>query len=111
MSGLARRKGRKGETAAKNLLADKDWTILADLTSGISTEDLIVEDTSGTIYSVEVKNVKLIDVPKFRKQAMANAKKIKKRWLLMLKIDGTSSWLIMRQSEKPIVWTEKKEEL
>ena len=111
MSGRkSRSKGKKGEREARALLGDLDWILLANTADGDEGEDMIVENTSGTIYSVEVKNVKLIDIPKFRTQAMANAKKKKKPWMLMLKIDGTKSWLILRQGERPIVWTEKKEE-
>ncbi|MCK5611894.1 hypothetical protein KAR91_59035 [Candidatus Pacearchaeota archaeon] len=108
--GNPRSKGKRGERKARELLADKDWNILANTADGVECEDMIVENTSGVIYSVEVKNVKLIDIPKFRTQAMTNAKKKKKPWMLMLKIDGTKSWLIMRQGERPIVWTEKKED-
>jgi Holliday junction resolvase-like predicted endonuclease len=105
----ARSKGRRGEAAAKNLLKDRDWIIIADTSSGISSEDLIAKCPKGTIHSIEVKNRKLIDISTFKTQAVKNAKKTTLPWMLMCKIETTSSWLICRQGEKPTVWHEKKE--
>ena len=111
LSKMSRSKGRKGETIAKNLLKDNDWNVLADLTSGIDEEDLVAECPLGKIYCIEVKNRKLVNIPEFRKQAIKNANKKKKAWMIMVKIEGSKSWLIWRQGEKPSVWHEKKEKV
>ena len=105
MGKASRDKGRRGERQAKDLLTSRDFTILADTTSGLATEDLVVQDEMGTIWKCEVKNTKLIDIPKFRKQARDQADKF--RWLLLMKIDGTSSWLVMGKDKSPVVWHEK----
>ena len=102
-----RRKGRRGETAAKRLLADHDYTILADTAAGIATDDLVVQDDSGCVWSVEVKTRKLIDIPLFRGQARKQAGK--KRWMLLAHIDETSSWLVLRKGMRPTVWHQKEE--
>lgn len=103
-----RDKGRRGESAAKLLLSDRDYTILADTSAGISTDDLVVQSPCGQIVSVEVKNTKLIDLPRFVAQARKNAKK--NRWMLLAKLDNTSSWLCLKQGEKPQIWHQKGEE-
>lgn len=108
MGKLSRNKGRAGERAAKRLLEDRDYVILADTTGGLSTDDLVVLCPAGKLYSVEVKNTKQIDVPKYRKQAQTNAKK--NDWLLIMKIDQTRSWLVMGKNRVPVVWHEKGEE-
>lgn len=100
-----RNKGRRGESTAKQLLTDRDYEILADTSSGLSTDDLVVMAPDGKIWSVECKNTKLMDIPKFRSQAIRNAKK--RAWMLLLKIDQTTSWLVLRKAEKPVVWHEK----
>jgi hypothetical protein len=41
-----------------------------------------------------------------RKQAMEQAKRRRLPWLLMSKVAGTSSWLVQREGDKPVVWTE-----
>jgi Holliday junction resolvase-like predicted endonuclease len=107
MGKMARNKGRLGERRAKDLLTSRDFVILADTTSGLATEDLVVQDEMGTIWKVEVKNTKLIDIPKFRTQAKTQAGKF--RWLLLAKIDGTSSWLVMGKDKPAVVWHEKGE--
>lgn len=57
MAGKSTRdKGRRGESEAKRLLAEKDWEILADTTAGLATGDLIAHSPDGLIYDVEVKN-------------------------------------------------------
>ena len=106
MSKSSRDKGKRGERTAKLLLADRDYTILADTTAGLSTDDLVVLSPGGKVVSVEVKNCKLINVPVFRKQATANAKR--NDWMLRLKIDGTSSWLVLGNGRSPVVWHEKE---
>lgn len=104
----ARAKGRRGECAAKSLLRDRDWEIVADSSSGLSTDDLIALCPDGVLHSVEVKNCKSINLPAFRKQAIDNAKR--RPWLLLMKLDGTKSWLIMGRGRRPVVWSEKGEE-
>ena len=90
MSGLKpRRKGRRGESAAKRLLADHDYTILADTTAGLCTDDLVAQSDDGCVWSVEVKNCRNIQVALFAGQARRNAGK--KRWMLMCKIHQTAS--------------------
>lgn len=106
MGKLSRDKGRRGERTAKLLLQDRDYEILADTTAGLSTDDLLVQK-DGHIYSVEVKNNKLIDIPKFTAQARQNAKK--RPWMLLCKIHQTTSWLVMGYGRHPVIWHEKGE--
>ena len=108
MGKLSRSKGRRGETEAKHLLTDRDYTIVADTSAGINSEDLIVADAEGKIISVEVKNRKLIDIQNFILQARTNAKKYP--WMLLCKIAGTSSWLVMGKNIKPVIWHSKEKE-
>lgn len=105
MSKASQSKGKKGEREAKRLLEDRDFTILADTSAGLSTDDLVIQAADGKIYSVEVKNTKAIDIPKYRTQAKTNAKKLD--WLLLCKIDQTSSWLVMGKNRLPVVWHSK----
>ena len=100
----SRSKGRRGESAAKRLLAERDWTILADTTAGVSSCDLVASK-GGVVFSVEVKNREIIHPCDFRSQAMRNATK-GTRWMWMAKVAGTRSWLVERQGERPCVWTE-----
>lgn len=107
MSGNASRsKGRRGETAFKNLLTSRDWSV-ADLSSGISSEDLLVIDPDGVTWSCEVKNTMNIMLSHFY-QAKRQAAERKARWMLANKLHGTTSWLVRRQGEKPVVWHEKE---
>ena len=101
-----RRKGRRGETAAKRLLADHDYTILADTAAGIESDDLVVQDADGYVWSVEVKTRKLIDPALFVGQARRQAGK--KRWMVLAHIDNTSSWLVLRKGKRPTVWHQKE---
>ena len=96
--------GRRGETAFKNLLTSRDWSV-ADLSSGISSEDLLVIDPDGVTWSCEVKNTAIITTAHVA-QAMVQGVKRKARWMLANHIPGTSSWLVRRQGEKPVVWHE-----
>lgn len=106
MSGSrSRSKGRRGETAAKRLLQERDWDILADTAAGISCADLFAS-RGGITYAVEVKNLEVIHPGKFRKQAIKNTPK-SCRWMVLAKIADTSSWLVMRQGERPCVWHER----
>ena len=110
MSGLApRRKGRRGEAAAKRLLADHDYALLADTTAGLCSDDLVVQSADGCVWSVEVKNCRNIQVAQFAGQARRNAGK--KRWMLMCKINQTSSWLVLRKGMRPTVWHEKRKKI
>lgn len=107
MAGLkSRRKGRRGETKAKHLLQDRNFTILADTTAGISTDDLVAQDEAGAIWSVEVKTRRAIEPVKQSGQARTNAGR--NRWMLLAHIEGTSSWLVLRQAQRPAVWHEKQ---
>lgn len=105
--GNSRSKGKRGERKARELLGDYEYLLLADTSDGTECEDAIVKCPSGNLYSVEIKNRKIIDMAAFRKQASKNAKKKKLLWLIMAKIEGSKSWLVWRQNEKPQVWTEK----
>ncbi len=105
MGKAQRAKGRRGEAEAKHMLADRDYTILADTSAGISSDDLVALSPEGRVVSVEVKNQKSINVPTFLKQCMDNAKK--NDWLLMCKIDGTSSWLVLAKNKRATVWHNK----
>ena len=106
MAGKAtRNKGRKGEREAKALLLDRDYAILADTTAGLETDDLVVQGPDGTVYSVEVKNTKQIDIPSFRTQAIKNAKKTP--WMLLCRIDREGCWLVLRRGKFPVVWHDK----
>ena len=99
-----RSKGRRGETQAKELLTDRDYTILADTSAGVSQCDLLAQCPEGKVWAVEVKNTKSINVSAHRKQAIAQSGKLP--WLLLCKIDGTSSWLVLRYG-MTAVWHEK----
>jgi hypothetical protein len=105
MSAFQRNKGRKGQREARDLLQSRDWSV-AELNSGTQAEDFWACDlTTGKTYSVEVKNCAAITTA-HRKQAMTQAAKAKLPWLLLSKIAGTSSWLVQRQSGRPVVWHE-----
>ena len=105
MGKAQRDKGRRGETTCKQLLLDRDWTILADTSAGVSQADLLAMDEMGTCYAVECKNTASINVPAYRKQAIAQAGKL--NWLLMCKIAGTNCWLVMGKHRNTTVWEEK----
>ena len=102
-----RSKVKIGERAAKALLVDYDYTIIADTKSGLSTGDLVVKSPDGTIYDVEVKNRRMINVPMFLGQARKNAGRSNLAWMVMCKIETTSSWLVLRKGKKPTTWHEK----
>jgi len=109
MGKQSRDKGKRGERAAKDLLTERDWTILADTTAGLSTDDLVCQDPDGRVVSVEVKNTKMINVPAFVSQARENAKK--NPWLLLCKIAGTRAWLVMGKGRLPGIWHEQSDEV
>ena len=106
MSGKSTRaKGRRGQSAAANLLRDRDWTV-ADLSAGTASEDLLATDLDGKTYAVEVKNT--IDIRQSHvRQAQEQAALRKLPWMLMNKISGSRSWLVRRHGEQPWVWVEK----
>lgn len=104
MSAASRNKGRKGQREAADLLRSRDWTV-AELNAGTVAEDFLAVNPDGKSYSVEVKNTVAI-TEAHRKQATAQAKARRLPWMLVSKISGTSSWLVQRQGEKPIVWSE-----
>ena len=107
MSGkTSRSKGRRGETAAKRLLQDRDYSILADTSAGLATDDLLAQDSSGAIWSVEVKYRKTIEPTKFAGQARFQVRNKKLRWMVLAHIEGTSGWLVLRQAMPPTVWIE-----
>ena len=105
--GNSRSKGKRGERKARELLVDNDWTILANTADGVECEDIIATCPSGTVYSIEVKNRKVIDMTAFKRQARSNADKKKIPPMVMAKIEGTTSWLICKFKELPTVWHEK----
>lgn len=104
MSGAASRsKGRRGQAEAQALLRARDWSV-AELNAGTAREDFWACDLlTGKTYSVEVKNTTAITTA-HRVQAMRQAQTAKLPWMLCSKIAGTSSWLIQRQGERPVVW-------
>lgn len=106
MGKAQRDKGRRGQTAAEKLLLDRDYTC-DPITAGVKREDIVATSPVGVTYSVEVKNCASI-TREHRKQAMEQAKKRKCYWMLMSKIEGTSSWLVQRQAMYPTVWHEKE---
>ena len=105
MTAASRNKGRKGQREAIALLQSRDYSV-AELNGGKATEDFwACELATGRTYSVEVKNCAAITTA-HRRQAMTQAAKAKLPWLLLSKIAGTSSWLVQRQGERPVVWHE-----
>ena len=106
MSGKASRaKGARGQTDAKALLLDRDWTV-DTMSCGIASADLIATDPDGKVWAVEVKNCLSI-LPAHKAQAIAQGRDRKLPWLLASKISGSSSWLIQRKNEVPTVWHSK----
>ncbi|MEW6489814.1 MAG: hypothetical protein AB1578_18135 [Thermodesulfobacteriota bacterium] len=108
MGASQRRKGREGQCQARHLLEDRDWSVL-ELKAGVRSEDLVVEDPHGRRYSLECKKQKVVDLPRFLAQARAQAKTRKLPWALLAHLHGTSSWLFVRQGERPTVWHSAKE--
>jgi hypothetical protein len=113
VSASQRRKGAAGQSRAANLLRDRDY-VVDPLSCGIKREDIIATSPLGHRMSVEVKNCALIDLKRFRRQAMEQAKKRKLDWMLIVKLPGTRSWLVQRRDmlDGTIlsdVWDEKYE--
>ena len=105
MTGKASRdKGRRGETTARHILESRDYSC-EDMSAGRSSCDILAIDTRGTVWCVEVKRRDVIPVKDAREQAIRNTKR-GTRWMVMCHIQGTRSWLVLRQNEKPVVWHE-----
>jgi len=107
---FTRNKGRRGQTAALNLLRERNY-VVADLTAGASTEDGLCIDELGQAWSVEVKNTTSITgahLKQAKEQARARGSKVK--WMLMNRIAGTSSWLVRRQGMRPVCWHDDVED-
>lgn len=105
MGKLSRAKGRTGQSMFSNMLRDRDYNVV-DTTAGKVTEDCLAIDPGGIIWSVEIKKTAMI-TPAHLKQAMAQARDRKARWMLANHIEGTSSWLVRRQGMSPVVWHQK----
>lgn len=101
----SRNKGRRGETAAKRLLGDHDYSTLADTTAGLATGDLLAQDAQGRIWHVEVKNCRNLMLPAWLAQARRQTK-TGQHWMLLAHIHGTRSWLVLRQGMQVAVWHE-----
>ena len=106
MGSMSRAKGRRGQSAAGDLLRSRDW-VVAELAAGLISEDAIATDPDGKTWAVEIKNTKSITTA-HRDQAMRQAKARRLPWMLISKIHGTSSWLIQRQGMPPVVWSERE---
>ena len=100
-----RDKGRRGQRACRRLLEDRDFSV-HELNAGTSVADFLAIDDMGRTFSVEVKNTVSINVRAFRSQAISQAGKLP--YLIACKLDGTSSWLILRKGMLPTVWHEKQ---
>lgn len=101
-----RAKGRRGQTAALNMLRVRGWEV-ADLTAGQSSEDGLCICPDGNVWAVEIKNTVSITGAHLRQaKSQARARGSRVRWMLMNKIAGTSSWLVRRQGMRPVVWHE-----
>ena len=99
----SRSKGRRGETSARHLLESRDYTC-EDLSAGRASCDILAIK-NGIAHYVEVKNRQVINPVAFRKQAVKNCKS-NGRWMVLAKIEGSRSWLVLRQGERPVVWHE-----
>jgi hypothetical protein len=104
MSKMQRTKGRAGQLAARHLLQDRDWAV-HELNAGTSIADFVAISPTGCTYSVEVKNAVSMNVRAWRKQAVAQAGRLP--WMLLCKVDGTGSWLVLMKASRPCVWHEK----
>ena len=104
----SRAKGRAGETKARHMWEDRDFTC-EDMSGGRTSCDfLAIKD--GTIWAVEVKDRAIIDMRCFRAQARMNAKKGIK-WAVAAHIPDTRAWIIERQGTFPVLWYEKGDAL
>lgn len=103
MGKASRDKGRRGQSAATDLLTARDWTV-AELNAGKISEDLLATDPDGRTWAVEVKNTRNW-LSTYLTQAREQAKARRLPWMLMWHIPGTSEWLVMRQGRQAVVWT------
>jgi len=104
MSKMQRQKGRRGQLEARHLLTERDWQV-HELNAGTSVADFVAISPTGTTYSVEVKNAVSMNIRAWRRQAVAQAGKLP--WMLLCKIDGTASWLVLRKGERAVIWNKK----
>lgn len=105
---MSRRKGRRAESRAEALLVAHGHVVY-DMTSGKETCDLLADDLKlGVQWAVEVKDRLLWDFTAFYRQAQAQ-RKGRARWMLLLHIPRTASWLVLRQGLRPVVWHERPE--
>lgn len=103
MGKASRDKGRRGQSAATDLLTARDWTV-AELNAGKISEDLLATAPDGRTWAVEVKNTRNW-LSTYLTQAREQAKARRLPWMLMWHIPGTSEWLVMRQGRQAVVWT------
>ncbi|MFX0132147.1 MAG: hypothetical protein ACFFDN_00745 [Candidatus Hodarchaeota archaeon] len=97
MGKMQRDKGRRGQREAILVLELLGFSV-QELNSGTKSADLIAT-ISNSIYLVEVKNQKVLNIPVFIKQAKANAKEHKNaKWLLMCRLDGGYGWLLIHEN-------------
>ena len=107
MGKSSRTKGARAQTAAKNLLTERDWRVTTT-SSGASQEDIIATDLQGRTWSVEVKDRKEISPAAFRAQARAQAKRSGLPWMVMAHWHGSRDWVVERKGERLCVWTERR---
>ena len=103
MGKAQRAKGARGQSEAKKLLEARGW-IVDPITCGVKREDMIATCPDGKQWSVEVKNCKLINMAKFRRQAREQARKRKLPYMVMAKIEGSKFWIIERQGMLLKLW-------
>jgi Holliday junction resolvase-like predicted endonuclease len=105
MSGAApRAKGKRAESEAARLLADRDWSII-ELGPGRKTEDVVAMDPDGVLHSVEVKNHLCWHLIEWRRQAKEQARRRKARWLLMVRIpDMPGAFYVEGSAIETCVW-------
>jgi len=105
VSGLhSRNKGRRGETEACHLLAERGWEIV-ELGPGRLSEDVLATDSAGRRFSVEVKNHRVWRLCAWRTQAKAQAKARGCRWLLLCRVPNMPGTFYVEGScTVPTVW-------
>ena len=105
----SRDKGRRGAREAMALLSDRDYTVV-ETRDGCNAEDAVaICPKTNKAYSVEIKNVKAINVPYFIAQARRQAQERKLAWMLLAKIDGGYGWLMLRQGDRrAAIWHSKE---
>ncbi len=107
MSRSQRNKGRRGQTEFASVLTTRGWNVIP-ITAGASAEDIVAGSPDGKHYSVEVKWHKLIDVPRFERQAREQAARRKMPWMLACRLQGyAGTWLVIRADEAPVIWREE----